>query len=138
MLVGLLNLLPLVLAIGLIPTSRETTHPAPAMATWPMTQGTMLLAQDVRYGFALAALVPLLVGLPLSGALILGGWKMMRLELFWLALIVSVVATLPCHVGFILGLPVGLWSLAVLSRSDVKTAFRQYAAGELGDPSKGF
>ncbi|MDP6557592.1 MAG: protein kinase [Pirellulaceae bacterium] len=138
MLVGLLNLLPLVLAIGLIPTPRETTHPAPAMATWPMTQGTMLLAQDVRYGFALAALVPLLVGLPLSGALILGGWKMMRLELFWLALIVSVVAILPCHVGFILGLPVGLWSLAVLSRSDVKTAFRQYAAGELGDPSKGF
>ncbi|MDP7301912.1 MAG: hypothetical protein QGG09_02355, partial [Pirellulaceae bacterium] len=39
---------------------------------------------------------------------------------------------------FILGLPVGLWSLAVLSRSDVKTAFRQYAAGELGTRRKDF
>ncbi|MFV1967801.1 MAG: protein kinase [Pirellulaceae bacterium] len=147
--VGLLNLLPLVLvpAILVVPTFSDTLLPAPFMVTWPVADATTQWVQDESYadppgrsqGFFFGAmLVPLLIGLPLSGALILGGWKMRQLELYWLAIIASVVAILPCHVGFILGLPIGLWSLAVLSRSDVRTAFRQHAAGELGTPVKGF
>jgi len=126
--VGLLDLLPLLF----VPISRVTMSPAPIMATTlPMTQGSVLLAQMAEPSFPFSAdismlvlLLPLLVGLPLAGLLIIGGLKMKKLELYGLAVIVSVVAILPCHLGFIFGLPVGLWSLAVLSRADVKAAFR--------------
>jgi hypothetical protein len=150
--VGVLNLLPLVLA-PVATASIDTARPNLAVATWPIFHGTALLAASTpfeeqgmaarpwwssRYGFFWIAIVPVLMGLPLSGMLILGGWKMIRLELFWLAVIVSVIAILPCHLGFILGLPMGLWSLAVLSRPDVKLAFRLHAAGELRIPTEEF
>jgi hypothetical protein len=68
--------------------------------------------------------VLMLVGLPSAGVLILGGLKMRRLELYGLPVVASILAMMPCHLGFVLGLPIGLWALLVLSRAEVKAAFR--------------
>jgi serine/threonine protein kinase len=126
MIVGLLDLLPLLLAVLLMPVSRQSLSSVPFIATtWPISQAG-LLAHQSTFGFDFAyvlLLIPLVLGIPLAGMLILGGWKMKQLQLFRLAIVVSVIACLPCHLGFILGVPVGLWSLAVLSREEVKAAF---------------
>ena len=68
-------------------------------------------------------LVPLLM-LPVAGTTILGAWKMRKLELYGLAITASILAMLPCTLGFILGLPAGIWALMVLRQPDVKAAFR--------------
>jgi hypothetical protein len=41
-----------------------------------------------------------------------------------LGLTAAIMAMLPCSPGFLVGLPVGIWSLIVLSNSDVKDALR--------------
>ncbi len=110
MFVGLLNLVFHGLAVLVMP--RILAQATPAVTTWPIVLERMQF------------LCPMLVGLPLTGLLILGGLKMRQLEHYWLAVMGSLVAMMPCNVLFIFGLPVGLWSLAVLSHSDVKTAFR--------------
>lgn len=70
----------------------------------------------------------LLVGIlsiPIAGTIALAAYRMRRLQLYGLAVTASILAMLPCHPGFIIGLPIGLWSLVVLSRPDVKAAFRR-------------
>lgn len=78
---------------------------------------------------AIWAVFPMLamavLSLPLAGVIALAAYKMQRLQLHGLAVTASVLAMLPCHPGFIIGLPIGLWSLMVLSRPEVKAAFRQ-------------
>jgi hypothetical protein len=60
-----------------------------------------------------------------SGVIILGARRMGQTTGLWLAIIASFLAMIPClSPCFFIGLPVGIWSLVVLSAPDVKSAFR--------------
>ncbi len=84
--------------------------------------------------FFMASLVALVVHLPTIGLLMLASRKMRRLRLRGLALTASVVAIIPCHAGFVLGIPIGIWSLIVLTRRDVAATFSAQPTYEL-DPT---
>jgi hypothetical protein len=68
---------------------------------------------------------PLLILTLVPSLLILvGGWQMRRLESYGLAMIAAIMALIPiCTLGFALGIPMGIWALAVLSKRDVREAF---------------
>jgi hypothetical protein len=63
----------------------------------------------------------------------LGALKMRRLESHGLALLGSVLAMLPCSVGFVVGCPAGVWALFVLNRPKVRAAFVRRARPD-GEP----
>lgn len=67
-----------------------------------------------------------LFGLALCGLVFYGGLKMKNLENFGLAMAASIIAIIPCFTGCccIIGLPAGIWSLVVLNKPEVKSAFR--------------
>jgi ankyrin repeat protein len=62
---------------------------------------------------------------PLSVLMIVGGWRMQRLESHGLAVLASLVALLPCQPLFPLSLVIGIWSLFVLNRPHIKQAFAE-------------
>lgn len=72
---------------------------------------------------ATAWLLAMLAGLVLSGAILLAGLKMKRLEAYSLAILGSILAIFITP-GNIIGLPVGIWCLVVLCRRDVREAFQ--------------
>ena len=55
--------------------------------------------------------------------MIVGAVQMMRLKSYGWAMTASILALLPCSPAGILGLVMGIWSLVVLSRSNVRAAF---------------
>jgi serine/threonine protein kinase len=57
-----------------------------------------------------------------AGLIMLAGLKMMRLQAFPLAVLGSVLAMLVTP-GNLIGLPIGIWSLVVLSQREVREAF---------------
>ena len=60
----------------------------------------------------------------LSGLIFLGAMKMKKLENYGLAITASIVAMIPClSPCCLLGLPIGIWALVVLSKPEVKSAF---------------
>jgi len=61
----------------------------------------------------------------LGGIFILfGGFKMRRLESYGLCMAASIVAMIPClSACCLVGLPIGIWSLVMLSKPEVKSAF---------------
>jgi tRNA A-37 threonylcarbamoyl transferase component Bud32 len=60
--------------------------------------------------------------------MIMGALKMRRLESYGWAVAGSVLALVPTSPFVVLGLPVGIWALAVLTSPDVKAAFVENAA----------
>ncbi len=66
--------------------------------------------------------LPTLLAMILSSVIILAGLRMKRLEAYPLALIGSILAMLVTP-GNLIGLPVGIWSLVVLCRREVREAF---------------
>ena len=72
---------------------------------------------------AMPILLAGLLNVPISLLLIVGGLRMRKLESYWLCFGASVVACLPCTPIWLFGLPMGLWSLSVLARPEVKAAF---------------
>src|SRR5262249_22077855 len=65
------------------------------------------------------------VGTVVGVLMIVGGIKMKKLENYGLALAASILAIIPCiSPCCLLSLPFGIWSVVVLSRHDVKEAFR--------------
>ncbi|OJH37781.1 hypothetical protein [Cystobacter ferrugineus] len=61
----------------------------------------------------------------LSGLTFYGALKMKNLENFGLAMAASIIAILPCFGPCCcLGIPVGIWSLVVINKPEVKAAFR--------------
>jgi hypothetical protein len=67
-----------------------------------------------------------LLGLGLIGGLILlfGGMKMRRLQNYGLCMTASILAMIPClSCCFLIGIPIGIWSLVVLSKPEVKNQF---------------
>jgi len=67
--------------------------------------------------------------IPTGAVLVAGGYAMMRLQwrpLVLTACIFALVPVPPWHL--LIALPIGIWCLAVINRSDVKAAFRAVAA----------
>ena len=60
------------------------------------------------------------------GVLILfGGVKMRRLQSYGLCMTASILAMIPClSCCFLIGIPIGIWALVVLSKPEVKNLFR--------------
>lgn len=55
--------------------------------------------------------------------LIVGARQMLRLRSYGWAVAYSVLALVPLSAGFMLGVPMGIWALFVLNRSDTQQAF---------------
>lgn len=80
---------------------------------------TALMAQGI------GAIVGAVLGLGCDAVVIVGALKMKKLESYGLAMAASIIAMLPCiSCGCLLGLPIGIWSLVVLNKPEVKSAFR--------------
>jgi len=62
-------------------------------------------------------------GLAIGGLIIFGALKMQKLENYGISLAATIVAMVPCHICCIIGLPVGIYSLIVLMKPEIKTAF---------------
>ncbi|MBI5387681.1 MAG: protein kinase [Verrucomicrobia bacterium] len=77
----------------------------------------------------LAVLVFALTPLVLCSVVIFAAVRMMHLESRGLAIAASVLAAIVTP-GNLVGLPVGIWSLAVLTRREVRAAFRSNAAAK--------
>jgi hypothetical protein len=58
-----------------------------------------------------------------SGIIIFGALQMMKLKSYGLAMTSSILGMLPCSFCCIVGLPIGVWSLIVLMKPEVKSAF---------------
>jgi predicted Ser/Thr protein kinase len=69
------------------------------------------------------AAVTLLVSLPISLTLIIGGWRMRQLKSYGLAMVASILALLPCGIAWLIGLPMGIWALVLLRDPSVREAF---------------
>jgi tRNA A-37 threonylcarbamoyl transferase component Bud32 len=54
---------------------------------------------------------------------VLGAWNLMQLRSRRLAMIGSILAMLPFSPGAVIGLPMGIWALVVMTRKRVKSAF---------------
>ena len=65
-----------------------------------------------------------IIGLLVGGLILFGATKMKKLESYGLAMTVSIIAMIPCiSPCCIVGLPIGIWALVVLSKPEVKGAF---------------
>ena len=66
-----------------------------------------------------------LLGLIVSGIVLYGGLRMRNLQSYGLSIAASIMAILPCACpACCAGIPLGIWSLVVLSRSEVSSHFR--------------
>ncbi|MBP8261471.1 MAG: serine/threonine protein kinase [Verrucomicrobia bacterium] len=98
---------------------------ATGILNWIAIPTIVLAAAWIRNPGGLPAapmLLPLLAALGLSSFIIFAGLKMRRLEAYSTAVMGSIFAMLVTP-GNIIGLPVGIWSLVVLSRREVRQAF---------------
>lgn len=86
-----------------------------------MGEGNEQLIAMMTGGMGVALSV---VGLVMAGVVFFGASKMMKLEMYGLAISASVIAMIPCvSPCCLLGLPIGIWSLVVLLNNEVKAAF---------------
>jgi serine/threonine protein kinase len=94
--------------------------------------GTRLLSNSRMLGQAgldmKVAALSLLVTC-VGAVIVYGVMRMKELEGYKLAVLGSVLAILPVTPGCLLGVPFGVWALTVLTRRDVKEAFRSSSDG---------
>jgi hypothetical protein len=65
------------------------------------------------------------IGLLIAGLIIYASMEMKKLKQWGLAVAASILAMVPCiSPCCIIGLPIGIWSLVILMRDDVKAAFQ--------------
>jgi len=65
-----------------------------------------------------------IIGIAVSGLILFGGLKMKKLESHGLAMGASIIAMIPCiSPCCLVGLPIGIWAVVVLSKPEVKGAF---------------
>jgi hypothetical protein len=65
-----------------------------------------------------------IIGILASVVILLGAMKMKKLESYGLAMAASIIAMIPClSPCCLLGLPIGIWAVVVLSKPEVKSAF---------------
>jgi len=110
------------------------TFAVPPVASVGIWQPPLILAQEMSplsgpvptwatmLGVLIVGLLVLLA-LPASILLILGGMKMRQLRSYGLAYLAAIVALLPLGPQWLVSLPMGIWALSVLGRKEVKGAF---------------
>jgi hypothetical protein len=65
-----------------------------------------------------------IIAILVSGLILFGGIQMRKLDSYGLAMTASIVALIPCiSPCCVVGLPIGIWALVVLSKPEVKSAF---------------
>jgi hypothetical protein len=70
------------------------------------------------------AVVGAVIGILMSGLILFGAIKMKKLENYGLAMTSSIIAMIPCiSPCCLIGLPIGIWAVVVLSKPEVKSAF---------------
>ena len=148
LLVGLLELVPFVMMLLTVPllvvVPGQPQNSPPQIRSIPARTGVGMIGattSDFLANSVIGAQAPtgrltfmslligalLTAGVPLAILFILAGLKMKQLKLYPLAVIASILAMLPCHAGFVIGLPIGIWSLVVLFRVEIREAFRANA-----------
>jgi hypothetical protein len=71
-----------------------------------------------------ASIIAAILGILSSALILFGALKMRKLESFGLAMTSSIIAMIPCvSPCCLIGLPIGIWSLVILSKPEVKSAF---------------
>jgi hypothetical protein len=124
----LLNLLSEVTGVG----GGQMTELPPAFYSNPNLEPyrelfeQMLKTAQAQEGPSVSGILFSLLGVGLGGMMVLGGLQMAKFRMYGVAIAASIVATIPCFpcCCCFLGVPVGIWSLVVLSRQEVKAAFR--------------
>lgn len=80
--------------------------------------------QERRGDVVLQNLAILGVGAVLNLLAVVGGWFMLRLSSYPLAMTGAMVSLVPCATGCcVTGIPFAVWALVVLTRTEVKAAF---------------
>ena len=70
------------------------------------------------------SVVSAIIGILIGVLIIYGAMQMRKLESYGLAVAVSIIAMIPCiSPCCLLGLPIGIWSLVVITKPEVKAAF---------------
>ena len=69
------------------------------------------------------AVVGGILGLALSALILFGGLKLLKLQSRGLVMTAAIIAMLPCGGCCCIGLPIGIWTLVVMSKPDVKSMF---------------
>jgi hypothetical protein len=65
-----------------------------------------------------------IIGIAVGLVILVGAMKMKKLENYGFAMAASIIAMIPCFSPCcLLGLPIGIWALVVLSKPEVKSAF---------------
>jgi predicted Ser/Thr protein kinase len=110
-------------AIGLILTG---------IVNWVAIPLVLLVAATVQNDVDRRTLVWVLplAGLILSAVIFAAGLKLKRLEAYTLCVVGSVLAILVTP-GNLIGLPIGIWALVVLTQRDMRAAFAARARGTL-------
>jgi hypothetical protein len=120
-------------AIGLIVTGLANWIGTPlvlaVLAPWAIRRGSPI-PETMLAVLAVSVVVT-------SGLILFAGLKMRRLESYWFAVVGSILAIV-INPGSIIGLPIGIWALAVLSSKDVRAAFEDARAGSLIGMARGF
>jgi hypothetical protein len=99
------------LVLNLVGASIMASQQMPSEAWAKMFSGAMGIIFNV-----LAILI--------SGILLFAGMKMRKLESYGLCMTASILAMIPCiSPCCVIGLPIGIWALVVLSKPEVKSAF---------------
>lgn len=77
-----------------------------------------------------------LVAVPHALIMIVAALLLRNRKAYWLAVAACVLAALPITFAFPIGLPIGLWGLAVLTSQDVRAVFARVANADLKTPSE--
>lgn len=68
-------------------------------------------------------LLLLVAASPVAVVISMGAWRLKNLRNYRFCVLAAILAMLPVHVGFPIGLPLGIYILSLLRRPDVKAAF---------------
>ncbi len=117
--------------IGLLATGMFNWLVVIPVVVWALIPVVADLAAHNRPG-ALLAFIPFSL-MALSSVMILAALKMKRLQAYWLAVVASILAII-ISPGNLIGLPIGIWALVVLSQREVREAFRKSATGSASVP----
>ena len=99
------------LVVNLLGASLFATSQMPSEAWGRMMSGSLGVISNV-------------IALVVSILILVGGLKMRKLENYGLAMAASIVAMIPCiSPCCLIGVPIGIWAVVVLSKPEVKSAF---------------
>ena len=92
-------------------------------ASWFVVPKVWHVRESFYVPFVFGGMAYMALACLLGVLMILGGLSLKRLQSRWLALSGAVVAVLPWTPAWLLGLPMGIWALVVLTGKEVRAAF---------------